>query len=89
MDIERLLDEWHELKTTIASLEKQFLKTRMKLEKYMDEKGTDKIEKAGYVLKRRLQSRTTVQLSKLPKDIKEKYSNTTDFYTYTLSKKKN
>lgn len=88
MDIESLLNEWYDIKKTIAELENRLLKLKNKSEKYMDEKEINKIENSTYTLKRRLQSRTTVQLSKLPKDIKDKYSSTTDFYIYALSKKK-
>jgi len=87
-DAIRNVEKWQKLKAEISELEKSAKKYRERIEKYMDEKDTNRLDIGKYTVKRTQQSRDILSKEAVPNDIWEKYRKTSKFFVYTVQEKK-
>jgi len=84
-DITSLLESWSIAKVEITNLEKKIEKYKLLANIVMDNKGQNSISSKSFTLKRKEMSRNTISKKDVPKDIWNKFSNTSSFSCYYLS----
>ena len=86
-DITNLLAHWMSTKNEIAELELSLTKYKKLATKIMTKNDTTIIQSDNYILKKRILSKKTLSKDDVPTEIWEKYSKTTTYSAYYLSKK--
>tara|TARA_B110000008_G_C16626647_1_gene426753 strand:+ start:179 stop:460 length:282 start_codon:yes stop_codon:yes gene_type:complete len=86
-DISDLLDHWMNTKKQISELELSLTKYKKLATKIMSKNDTDIINSDDYVLKKRTLTKKTLCKDDVPKEIWEKYSKTSTYPAYYLSKR--
>ena len=88
MNQDDILDSWFNIKEEISSLEKKCEKYKKAIINIMDAEGSDELKNKIYKVNRRIISKRTVSMERLPKDIAEKYSKETVYSSLYISKNK-
>jgi predicted RNase H-like nuclease (RuvC/YqgF family) len=84
-DINNLLESWSNAKAEITKLEKKIEKYKRLANIIMDGQSENSVSSESFTLKRKELSRNTISKKDVPKDIWDKYSNTSSFSCYYLS----
>ena len=87
-DICALLQKWSEAKSEIIELEKKIDKYKRLANRIMDKNDGNTINSLEYKLTRKEISRTSISKKDVPKETWNKYSRTSTYTAYYLSKKK-
>ena len=82
------LQEWHEMKQTIAKLTKKCDKYKKNAEKVMREKNLNILAEDGFVVERKIQQSTRMIKKNVPVDIWKEHATITRYDTFYLKKKK-
>jgi hypothetical protein len=88
MDVETILEKWHEAKRKIDILESKLKKYKSDIGKEMNRKGVDKISSSKYTVSRRRATRTTLSKESVPEEIWKQYSTRSNYDVFSLIDKK-
>jgi hypothetical protein len=87
-DIGEILKKWNDAKKKIDILEEKIKKYKVTVSKEMGKLGVDKINKDGYTISRRHQTRTTLSKDSVPADIWNQYSSRCSYDVFILTENK-
>ena len=86
-DIDELLKKWYDTKQEISLLEAKCEKFKKYADKIMKDANTHVLSNSIFTLQKKEMSRTSISKKNMPSELWNKYSTTSTFNTYNLTKK--
>ena len=86
-DIDELLKKWYDTKQEISLLEAKCEKFKKYADKIMKDSNTHVLSNSMFTLQKKEMSRSSISKKNMPSELWNKYSTTSTFNTYNLTKK--
>ena len=86
MDLEKVLDKWHDTKKTITLLEKKCEDYKKYIANTMKKRELDLLKTNNYTVNKRHSTRESISKKDVPEEIWGKYCNRSTFHSYILKK---
>jgi hypothetical protein len=87
-DLDKIAEKYYKYKLELAEIEKKVQKYRGKIERILNDSGSDDIQTKIFSISRVGCSKRTVSQKDLPKEIWDKYSKSSKYYMYYVKEKK-